>query len=369
MIQGTRFWRRTVAIWVLLLVVGPVMASQAQQARAKDFVGTWYGVVVDGSDERPFKLELKKDGQDLAGSVWVLLGSGQRAAFDVNSVEIRDNALYLEIEGSEELPVRLNVELHVPKDELIGRIGVPEDGESFLLTVAKDAPDLAARFAGAKEVAPTERQGASQRARCATNLKQLGVVMKMYAYESRGKVFPLLDPRPGRLMFRMEDIYPEYLVDLNILLCPADEEAIAAKPDQRENPSWYFNDTDYWYLGYAIQDEKAGLAFVEAYRKQAVSGEGFDVDLDIDQGRMTIYRLREGIERFFITDINNPAASPNAQSKLPIIIEPPGRHDPDGGNVLFMDGHVEFITYPGPFPMTERFIQALASLDDLEKAR
>jgi hypothetical protein len=31
----------------------------------------------------------------------------------------------------------------------------------------------------------------------------------------------------------------------------------------------------------------------------------------------TIYRLREGIERFFITDINNPAASAKAQSETP----------------------------------------------------
>ena len=27
-------------------------------------------------------------------------------------------------------------------------------------------------------------------------------------------------------------------------------------------------------------------------------------------------------------------------------------HVPGGGNVLYMDGHVEFIKYPGKFPMT-----------------
>ena len=30
----------------------------------------------------------------------------------------------------------------------------------------------------------------------------------------------------------------------------------------------------------------------------------------------TVYRLREGIERFLITDINNPAASAQAQSTV-----------------------------------------------------
>ena len=33
-------------------------------------------------------------------------------------------------------------------------------------------------------------------------------------------------------------------------------------------------------------------------------------------GGNTVYRLREGIERFTITDINNPAASATAQSDI-----------------------------------------------------
>jgi hypothetical protein len=34
--------------------------------------------------------------------------------------------------------------------------------------------------------------------------------------------------------------------------------------------------------------------------------------------------------------------------------------------VLFLDGHTEFVPYPGKFPMTKRFIEALESLDALE---
>jgi prepilin-type processing-associated H-X9-DG protein len=66
----------------------------------------------------------------------------------------------------------------------------------------------------------------------------------------------------------------------------------------------------------------------------------------------TIFRLREGIERFFVTDINNPAGSATAQSELPVmwdavsIVVKDFNHIPGGSNVLYMDGHVEFLKYP-----------------------
>jgi len=84
-------------------------------------------------------------------------------------------------------------------------------------------------------------------------------------------------------------------------------------------------------------------------------------------------RLREGIERFFITDINNPAADAVAQSTLPVMLDAFAdstsgftaywatdtdttgvtrfNHVPGGSNVLYMDGHVEFTRYGGQFPV------------------
>ena len=66
-------------------------------------------------------------------------------------------------------------------------------------------------------------------------------------------------------------------------------------------------------------------------------------------GPSTIYRLREGIERFMITDINNPAASSQAQSTIAVMWDglcggmvEHFAHWPSGGNVLYMDGHVEW---------------------------
>lgn len=84
-----------------------------------------------------------------------------------------------------------------------------------------------------------------------------------------------------------------------------------------------------------------------------------DSDLTVEPGfgnggptSTTIYRLREGIERFMITDINNPAASAHAQSNIWIMFDVLSanaadfNHVPGGANVLYMDGHVEFIRYP-----------------------
>ncbi len=72
----------------------------------------------------------------------------------------------------------------------------------------------------------------------------------------------------------------------------------------------------------------------------------------------TIFRLREGIERFLLSDVNNPAASAQAQSAIWVMFDqsaPKGEgiqanHQPGGSNVLYMDGHVAYVAYAhGPF--------------------
>ena len=89
-----------------------------------------------------------------------------------------------------------------------------------------------------------------------------------------------------------------------------------------------------------------------------------DRNVSWDKGE-TLFRNREGIERFFITDINNPAGSAAAQSESPVMwdlthVFPNSEdvvgnadfnHIPGGGNVLCMDGHVEYLKYPGEFPV------------------
>ncbi len=81
--------------------------------------------------------------------------------------------------------------------------------------------------------------------------------------------------------------------------------------------------------------------------------------------KSTYPRLREGVERFFITDINNPASGAEAQSSIAVMwdswsmtTEAAKRastmtfnHIPGGANVLFMDGHVRFIRYNDEYPI------------------
>ncbi len=78
-----------------------------------------------------------------------------------------------------------------------------------------------------------------------------------------------------------------------------------------------------------------------------------------------VFRIREGVERFLITDINNPGTSAVAQSKVPVMWDTLGssefgdnvsgnfvfNHIADGCNVLYMDGHVEFVGYGERFPV------------------
>ncbi|MCC6696014.1 MAG: hypothetical protein IT365_10335 [Candidatus Hydrogenedentes bacterium] len=88
-----------------------------------------------------------------------------------------------------------------------------------------------------------------------------------------------------------------------------------------------------------------------------------DATVTLSTGVKTLSRLREGVERFLITDINNPAGSAEAQSTIPVMWDTAlagvggnaGKvdvnhynHVPGGSNFLFMDGHVEFGKYPQP---------------------
>ena len=48
---------------------------------------------------------------------------------------------------------------------------------------------------------------------------------------------------------------------------------------------------------------------------------------------------------------------------IPVIIERPENHRIPGGKVTYLDGHTEFVEYPGKFPMTRRFVEELLRLD------
>ncbi|MCX5771498.1 MAG: DUF1559 domain-containing protein, partial [Candidatus Hydrogenedentes bacterium] len=266
---------------------------------------------------------------------------------------------------------------------------------------------------------------AARRASCANNLKQLGLVFKMYANESKGEKYPPVSEfrtQPGvaceaglaagipasqwaaaaesrtYVFAHIPMIYPEYLTDHKVLICPSEADppiledpvsgqSIVALPCDDYGTGQSGTDESYYYTGWVLdqadhEDFDAG-GLDPAFAGNMVSMQlalglqmGFgtfekcnnDVNVGVPYGNggsATVYRLREGIERFMITDINNPAATAMAQSEIVIMwdaIGPPmtqhGKyftfnHVPGGGNVLYMDGHVEFLRYPSQYPMSQ----------------
>jgi prepilin-type processing-associated H-X9-DG protein len=112
-------------------------------------------------------------------------------------------------------------------------------------------------------------------------------------------------------------------------------------------------------------------------QNMAEAAQQADGDLPIKhaspQRDMTAYRIREGIERFFITDINNPAASSKAQSEIAIqwdqvvATSQNFNHVPGGANVLYMDGHVEFLRYPSKHPINRAFTSLIEAVMKLSQ--
>ena len=221
---------------------------------------------------------------------------------------------------------------HVEYIEYPGKFPMTEKFIEGLREVAKVGQTSAPPGAASQP-----NQDAVERAKEQNKLKQMGLVFKMFANEAKGGAFPLRSNEPGVFQPELPSIYPEYVVDKNIV------DFITGKQGKQVV-----------YTGYALTDEARGLAFLDTYRSKG--GEAIR-ETDVTADNMELLNLREGVERFFITDINDPAASAKAQASIPIMWTMPGTLG--GGNVLFMDGHVEYIEYPGKFPMTEKFITGL----------
>jgi len=305
---------------------------------------------------------------------------------------------------------------------------------------------------------------AARRASCANNLKQWGIICKMYANESKGKFPPgsIYKPFGINWIFGVgaHALYPEYWTDPAIARCPSDAASdfygdaygmesdyvaminrIAAKNDtpaanaclqsKLSMPISYCYmpylaptishiigvvlhnwamawgvDQGTWYCSSGTRLEtytEAELLAVDSsckFPSLGNAGMGGDGGIIINScnggvqghvdyqdppaGWISTYQdengnmlpakfmmLREGIERFLITDINNPAASATAQSEIFVMWDAWSamahratwdtgasasavlqfNHVPGGSNILYMDGHVEFVRLEDKPPM------------------
>ena len=265
---------------------------------------------------------------------------------------------------------------------------------------------------------------AARRSSCANNLKQLGVTFKMYAGESPGERYPSLkklrtgDVNAPCAMVNYEEavfdgraVYPEYLTDASVLVCPSDADGVSSFAAGIWNDAagsgidpCRIDDLSYKYFGWAIRPEHYLVRggndnavpgtteidgnFVYAIREQTTRAQNtapdaagglYEDDLKftnyLDQD-VIVYRLREGIERFLITDINNAAASSRAQSEVALMWDTAlaaqtgerssaFNHIPGGGNVLYLDGHVSFLRYSTGFPICSVWIDVSLQMGPL----
>jgi prepilin-type N-terminal cleavage/methylation domain-containing protein/prepilin-type processing-associated H-X9-DG protein len=226
----------------------------------------------------------------------------------------------------------------------------------------------------------------ARRAVCASNLRQVGMCLRMYGDESNGR-YPPLQPTgtPGclpdfelsPLVFKGDLIYPEYLADARILVCPSDlngtEEYEAgrwremfAPVGQRYIKPCMFDDLSYQYVPWAIRtdwvwddafmDYDAGfvLALQDVLRESADGLKAIPDFTFVDENEREheVMALKQGVARFMITDINQPWKGFEGEGRLPVffdrlsVIATDFNHLPGGTNVLYMDGHVSFAKFP-----------------------
>jgi len=305
---------------------------------------------------------------------------------------------------------------------------------------------------------------AARRSSCQNNLKQWGIICKMFANESKGEMWPYCSIDHTNTGFSgtkrmaaamgMWQVYPEYCTDVMINACPSagrydeykatdftlarnvlggcDSSVVlyATTNNEKDNPCygkqaaplsstpfdagplarfydcglnpnacapyWHtdlylgkFTDVrSYRYFGRMIEqswmtntvaDYYVAGGFIMGASGTAPAGtspatyrdlssniywqnRNNDFTVTLPSGKViTIRRLREGIERFCITDINNPSGSAQAQSSIVVMYDESRaynaggggvdanrfNHIPGGMNMLFMDGHVEWGRYHG----------------------
>lgn len=272
----------------------------------------------------------------------------------------------------------------------------------------------------------------ANRAHCMNNLRQFGLVFMLFAGENKDSLppgkpnkwwgattrnpnaFPLLER--NNLIFDAAVLYPDYMTDFETLICRSAQtkfteqqidrfymdETFAPEnmdPNVTNDPRWIplrsryarsLPDVDcvsnqmYTYMPYAIVTEEQGFYLWDEISRLMFNGEidfmrkNLVINTNNAPGNSRIfYRQALNIGKVFISDINDPAFDYVADSNIPVMFDSFSlygqgslNHDvPLGGNVLYLDGHVEFVKYPDKdfkLPYTRDFVDwaRLNTFDD-----
>ncbi|MBI2424221.1 MAG: hypothetical protein HYV27_15425 [Candidatus Hydrogenedentes bacterium] len=205
-------------------------------------------------------------------------------------------------------------------------------------------------------------------------MRQLGMVFMMYANEFQGERWPKLAKLDRAWAPDLASLYPNFIVDSEALIArehPEREKLNLALREALQQPKPDFEAAEeimgesFGYLGYAVTNEKDFNALRDAKANKSLSDTSGT--LTDPGGVRDLYTLREGVERFFITDINNPAGSTDAHSTIPVLVEiaswkfKKSVESYRGANVLYLDGHVEFVPF-GAFPVIPAVLDALSGI-------
>ncbi len=215
----------------------------------------------------------------------------------------------------------------------------------------------------------TTRNNRVPRKTCQENLKEHSLVQWMWVNELKDRSFPALFPEPGRLCYAREYI-EEYLTDFSTMYCPEDKATVEALREVTDRDI-LLDDHSYFYLSHAVLNDREMAAFADAYRRAVALGpKALNEDFVVPSGSGNnggdrLLRLR-GNMRPLLAGAGDSSTDKNGQqvlSRVPVLIERLGNHKKPGGHVQYLDRHVEFVPYPGPFPMTKETVALLESLD------
>jgi type II secretory pathway pseudopilin PulG len=217
----------------------------------------------------------------------------------------------------------------------------------------------------------------ARRTSCASNLKQLYLMFTLYATDTGAKFPPCQDQRLT-FMFESDILYPEYLPDSSIVVCPSDPEIRPTNFQLTRNVTIdgrtfsagtihpdCIAPISYWYTGWTLTNDAEVLAFLASYtwldtvlpishpatnswRDNSLNVASFGFTGSGNGGGAIINRLSMAdAERFFIQDLNSMYFSDELSSAhIPVMWDQISTtisdfsHAPASANVLYIAGSV-----------------------------